>query len=29
MEGLKEGTGGKKIARGIMVVVRGEVEGGK
>ena len=29
MEGLKEGIGGKGIARGIIVVVRGEVEGGK
>ena len=29
MEGLKEGIGGKGIVRGIMVVVRGEVEGGK
>ena len=29
MEGLKKGTGGKRIARGIMVVVREEVEVGK
>ena len=28
MEGLKGGTGGKKIVRGIVVVVRGEVEDG-
>ena len=28
MEGLKGGTGGKKITRRIVVVVRGEVEDG-
>ena len=29
IESLIEGTGGKGIARGIVVVMRGEVEGGK